>query len=477
MNGERGNFMGDRILIRGGIVLTQDPSLGELPKADVLIDGDAIAEVGQNLSAEGAQVIEADGDIVIPGFVDTHRHTWETSIRTSAPDYTLGAYFGAILDKFAPNYRPEDVHAANLWGSLECINAGITTLVDWSHIMNTPGHADAAVQGLRESGIRSVFAFGFPNTSIQDWWFGPDWAGSVERIVESEARRIRAELSDDRGLITMALATRGTNFCKPEVVQYEWQLAKELGINITVHVAMDRFGYTKMQLRGLKDLGLLYPNTTYIHASHLLDDEWQMVADSGGNVSLAPQIEMQMGHGWAPAATADAMGIPIGLSSDVATTASSDQFTQMHAVFASERARKHQQAWDDDLDSNTATPDLITARDVLRWATLDGSKVAGVSDWTGSITPGKKADIVVIDTKAVNVAPVIDAVGAVVCAADTANVKTVLIDGKVLKQDFRLTAELDGARRAVEASRDYLVGTFGEPEPGWLPAAVTAQPA
>jgi cytosine/adenosine deaminase-related metal-dependent hydrolase len=275
----------------------------------------------------------------------------------------------------------------------------------------------------------------------------------------------------------MALATRGTNFCKPEVVQYEWQLAKELGINITVHVAMDRFGYTKMQLRGLKDLGLLYPNTTYIHASHLLDDEWQMVADSGGNVSLAPQIEMQMGHGWAPAATADAMGIPIGLSSDVATTASSDQFTQMHAVFASERARKHQQAWDDDLDSNTATPDLITARDVLRWATLDGSKVAGVSDWTGSITPGKKADIVVIDTKAVNVAPVIDAVGAVVCAADTANVKSVLIDGKVLKQDFKLTAELDGARRAVEASRDYLVGTFGEPEPGWLPAAVTAQPA
>ena len=465
--------MAERTLIKGAIVLTQDPALGELPDADILVEDDRIVEVGRNLSVADAKVIDAAGDIVVPGFADTHRHTWETAIRTSAPDYTLGAYFGAILDKFAPNYRPQDVYAANLWGALECINAGITTLVDWSHIMNTAEHADAAVKGLQDAGLRAVFAFGFPNTSIQAWWFGPDYAGSVERINGDEARRVRKQyLSDDRGLITMALATRGTNFCKPDVVQYEWELAKELGINVTVHVAMDRFGYTKMQLRGLKELGLLYPNTTYIHSSHLLDDEWQMVADSGGNVSLAPQIEMQMGHGWAPAATADKLGIPIGLSSDVATTASSDQFTQMHAVFASERARRHQAAWDADPNDTVDTPDLITSRDVLRWATIDGTKVAGVSDWTGSITPGKKADLVIIDTKAVNVAPVIDPVGAVVCAADTANVKTVMVDGKLLKQDFKLTAVLDGARRAVQESRDYLVGTFGEPEAGWLPQAV-----
>jgi cytosine/adenosine deaminase-related metal-dependent hydrolase len=453
-------------------VLSQDDSLGEMAGADILIEGDRIANVGRGLDADGARVIEADGDIVIPGFVDTHRHTWETSIRTSAPDYTLGAYFGAILDKFAPKYRPDDVYAANLWGSLECLNAGITTLVDWSHIMNTPDHADAAIRGLRESGIRSVFAFGFPNTSIQDWWFGPDWAGSVERISGDDARRIRSEeLSDDQGIITMALATRGTNFCKEDVVRFEWELARELGINITVHVAMDRFGYTKMQLRKLKEMDLLYPNTTYIHSSHLLDDEWQMVADSGGNVSLAPQIEMQMGHGWAPAAMATKMGIPVGLSSDVATTASSDQFTQMHAVFASERARRHQQTWDEDLDGNTPTPDLIDARQVLRWATIDGAQVAGIADRTGSITPGKKADLVIIDTKAVNVSPVIDPVGAVVCAADISNVRTVFVDGRVVKDDFRLSASLDEPRRLVESSRDFLVGEFGEPEPGWMTAA------
>jgi cytosine/adenosine deaminase-related metal-dependent hydrolase len=467
--------MADRILIKNAIVLSQDPAIGELPEADILIEGDRIADVRPGIEAEGAQVIDATGDIVIPGFIDTHRHTWETSIRSSAPDYTLGAYFSAILDKFAPNYRADDVLAANRWGAIECANAGITTLVDWSHIMNTADHADAALEGLRDGGIRSVFAFGFPNTSIQAWWFGPDWAGSVERINGDEAKRLRKDvLSDDNALITMALATRGTNFCKEEVVRYEWELAKELGINITVHVAMDRFGYTKMQLRRLKELDLLYPNTTYIHSSHLLDDEWQMVADSGGNVSLAPQIEMQMGHGWAPAQTAEDLGIPVGLSSDVATTASADQFTQMHAIFASERGRRHQEAWDADQNDPNDTTNLITSRQVLRWATLDGAKVAGIADRTGSITPGKKADLVIIETKSPNVAPVIDPVATVVCAADVSNVDTVIVDGRILKRDGKLLASLDGPRRDVEASRDYLVGTFGTPEPGWLPAKAMA---
>jgi len=464
--------MADRMVLRGGYVLTQDPALGEIAGGDVLIEGDRIAAVGPRVDAGDAEVVDVTGDIVIPGFIDTHRHTWETSIRTCAPDYTLGAYFGAILDQFAPNYRADDVLAANRWGAIECANAGITTLVDWSHIMNTPEHADAAVEGLKDAGIRSVFAFGFPNTSIQAWWFGPDYAGSVERINGDEAHRIRKQyLSDDQALITMGLATRGTNFCKPDVVRYEWELAKELGLNITVHVAMDRFGYTKMQLRVLKDMDLLYPNTTYVHSSHLLDDEWLMVRDSGANVSLAPQIELQMGHGWAPAQRADELGIPVGLSSDVATTAPSDAFTQMHAIFASERALRHQKSWDEDLDGNTPTPDLINVRQVLRWATLDGAKVAGIADRTGSITPGKKADLVVIDTKAPNVAPVIDPVAAVVLAADISNVDTVIVDGKILKRGGRLLAELSGPRRDVEASRDYLVSKVA-PQAGWakLPA-------
>ncbi|HYH93166.1 MAG TPA: amidohydrolase family protein [Candidatus Saccharimonadales bacterium] len=463
--------MTDRKLIKGAIVITMDETLGELPNADILIEGDTIAAVGPNLSAEGAEVIDATGNIVIPGFVDTHRHTWETSIRTCAPDYTLGAYFSGILDRFAPQYRPDDVYAANQWGALECVNAGITTLVDWSHIMNTPEHADAAIKGLQDAGLRSVFAYGFPNTSLQDWWFGPDYAGSTLTIDGDDARRLRTQyFSSDDQLITMGLSTRGPNFCKPEVVRYEWELARELDIDITVHVAMDRFGYTKGQVTALRDMDLLYPETTYIHASHLTDEEWGLVRDSGGNVSFAPQIEMQMGHGWAPAVTALRFGIPIGLSSDVATTASSDQFTQMHAIFASERGRRNGVAWDADMDPT----ELITVREVLEWATLGGAKVAGLADRTGSITVGKQADLVIIDGSAVNVAPIIDPVAAVVCAADVSNVDTVLIAGKIEKQGGKLRADLTAPRQQVLASRDYLVSTFETPEPGWLPVAVGA---
>ena len=470
--------MTDRILIRGGTVLTQDPNLGEIAKGDVLVEDGRIVDVGPNLSADGARVIDAAGDIVIPGFIDTHRHTWETCIRTCAPDYALITYFGSILDKFAPHYRPEDVHSATLWGALECLNAGITTLVDWAHIMNTPEHADASVKALQESGIRSVFAFGFPNTSLQDWWFGPDYAGSVLTSDGDEARRLKATYfnADDGldGRITMGLATRGPGFCKPDVVRHDWELAKELGINITVHVAMDRFGYTKGQITALRDMDLLYPGTTYVHASHFTDEEWALVRDSGGNVSFAPQIEIQMGHGWAPAVTALEYSVPIGLSSDVATTASADQFTQMHAILGSERGRKHQDAWDANLDGLEASPGLITSRQALEWGTLGGARVAGLEDRTGSLTPGKRADIVIIDGSAVNVAPIIDPVGAVVCAADVSNVKTVLVGGNVVKEDFKLAASLDGPRRAVEASRDYLLEKFGAPDPGWIAPSAAA---
>jgi len=341
--------------------------------------------------------------------------------------------------------------------------------VDWSHIMNTPDHADAAIHGLQDTGIRSVFAYGFGNTSLVDWWFGPDYSGSVLTSDGAEARRLRKQyFSSDDQLITMGLATRGTGFCKPDVVRHDWELAKELDLNITVHVAMDRFGYTKLQVLALRDMDLLYPNTTYVHASHFTDEEWALVRDSGGNVSFAPQIEVQMGHGWAPAVTALKYEVPIGLSSDVATTAPSDQFTQMRSILGSERGRKHQEAWDANLDGLEASPGLITSRQVLEWATLGGAKVAGIDDRTGSITPGKQADLVIIDTSAVNVSPVIDPVGAVVCAADVSNVRTVLVGGKVMKDDFRLKATLDAPRKDVEASRDYLLGKFGDPEPGWI---------
>ena len=217
-------------------------------------------------------------------------------------------------------------------------------------------------------------------------------------------------------------------------------------------------------------MDLLYPNTTYVHASHFTDEEWALVRDSGGNVSFAPQIEVQMGHGWAPAVKALEYGIPIGLSSDVATTASADQFTQMHSIFGTERGRKHQEAWDADLDGLQASPGLITSRQVLRWATLGGAKVAGIAHRTGSHHAGQEGRP--RDHRHE---------GRQHGAGHRPRRGRRLRRRRLQRQDGprrrrdpqgRLQAQgrPDAPRDGVLASKDYLLSKFGEPEPGWLPA-------
>jgi 5-methylthioadenosine/S-adenosylhomocysteine deaminase len=221
--------MTNRMVLRGGSVISMDPEIGDLPTGDVLIEDDRIAAVEPEISAD-AEVVDAAGKIVIPGFVDSHRHTWEAAIRGCAPNATLDDYFVEVLDTFAPAYRAEDVHASNVAGSLECVNAGITTLVDWSHINNTPEHPDAAIRALQEVGIRAQYAYGSANTSLSDYWFESKLA-----IPSDDVARIRSTyFSSDEGLLTMALATRGPGFCQDEVVITEWETARRLGIPITV---------------------------------------------------------------------------------------------------------------------------------------------------------------------------------------------------------------------------------------------------
>ena len=188
--------MTTKTLIRGGTVVSMDPQIGDLT-GDVLIEDDKIVAVEPNISAD-ADVIDATDCIVIPGFVDTHRHTWEAAIRGCAPNATLDDYFVEVLDTFAPVYRPEDVYASNVAGSLECLNAGITTLVDWSHINNTPDHPDAAITGLQETGIRAQYAYGSANLSLADYWFNSKIA-----IPDDDVRRVRdTYFSSDDGLLT-----------------------------------------------------------------------------------------------------------------------------------------------------------------------------------------------------------------------------------------------------------------------------------
>jgi cytosine/adenosine deaminase-related metal-dependent hydrolase len=385
----------------------------------------------------------------MPGFVDTHRHTWEAAIRGCAPNATLDDYFVDVLDTFAPVYRPEDVYAANLAGALECLNAGITTLVDWSHINNTPDHPDAAIHGLRESGIRAQYAYGSANTSLSDYWYE-----STIAIPGDDVRRVRdTYFPSGDSLLTMALATRGPGFCQPEVVAAEWGLARELDLPITVHVAMGRTGGRFGMVKLLADQGLLGPDTTYVHCCYLSDEEWQLVADSGGTISIAAQVETQMGHGWPPVLKAMAYGLRPSLSIDVVTTVPGDMFTQIRAAFGAERARVNAISWDRD----EPAVGLLTADQMLEIATINGAHVAGLADRTGSLTPGKKADLLLLDARSLNLAPVIDPVAAVTLGADVSNVDTVMVNGAVRKRAGKLVADVDRARRLVEDSRDYLL--------------------
>ncbi|MFJ4282575.1 amidohydrolase family protein [Streptomyces massasporeus] len=441
--------MTTRTLLRSGHVISMDPDIGDLPQGDVLIEDGRITAVEPEIGAD-AEVLDMTGHIVIPGFVDTHRHTWEAPIRGVAPDATLDDYFVDILDTFAPLYTPEDVYAGNLAGALECLNAGITTLVDWSHINNTPEHPDAAIQGLAESGIRAQYAYGSANTSLAEYWFE-----STIALPADDVRRIRStHFASDDGLLTMGLATRGPGFCVDEVVAAEWAMARELGLPITVHVAMGRLAGRFGMVKQLHDLGLLGPDTTYVHSCYLSGEEWRMVADSGGTVSVAPQVELQMGHGWPPVMQAIEHGLRPALSIDVVTTVPGDMFTQIRAAFGAERARVNADCW----QANMPVPSsMLTARQLLEIATVNGAHVAGLEDRTGSLTPGKRADIVAIDATALNVAPVHDAAAAVTLCADVSNVDTVLVDGVIHKRDGRLLGDTARALRLVGEARDRLL--------------------
>src|SRR5262245_61856970 len=407
-----------------------DPQLRDLFGGDLLIEDDCIAEVGHRLEAGDAEVIDASDCIVIPGFVDSHRHTWETVIRGIAPDVSLNGYFAIVLDQLAPAYRPEDVYAGNYLGSLEAIDAGITTLLDWSHISNTPEHADEAIRGLADSRLRAVYCHGNPNTSLAAWWF------DSELTAGEDIRRIRERyFSSADGLLTLAMGTRGPGFCKPDVVRHDWELAREVGAPISVHVGMGPSAGRFAMVSQLNDMGLLGPDTTYIHCNYLSDEEFRLIADTGGKVSIAPSVEMAMGHGTPPTGRALAHGLRPSISIDVVTTVPGDMFTQMRFLWASARLVEHEAAF---AAGNEEEPVLLSTRDVLEFATIEGARVCGLEDRTGSLTPGKRADVVTIRCDYTNTYPIIDPVSTVVHQADTRNVDTVMVDGTILKRDGRL---------------------------------------
>ncbi len=433
-----------RTLLKGGTVVSVDRTIGDLPRGDVLIDGARIAAVAPNLAADGAQVIDASDMIVMPGFIDSHRHMWEGAIRNLIPDATLRDYLGLILGKYGPNYRPDDVYIGNLVSALSALDGGVTTVVDWSHIQNSPAHTDAAIRALQESGMRAMFAYGFPLLAGKPWW-----ADTSSHQYPQDIGRLRKQyFSSDDQLLTLALAATA-GFGNMEIAAKEWGAAREVGARVTVHAS------GKDQLVKLSKAIKLGPDTTYVHCGGYGADDWKLMAESGGSYSVSPGTEMLMDIIMPPLQGALDAGIRPTISIDAETNVPTTMFAQMQLCLAAQRVALTQRKALGEKD----LPKMISARDVIEFATIEGAKACGLDSKTGSLTPGKQADILLLRKNAINVLPVNDPLAAITLGMDGSNVDSVFVAGIAKKRDGRLVGvDLKRIADLAGKSRDYLTG-------------------
>ncbi|MFE6845306.1 amidohydrolase family protein [Streptomyces sp. NPDC057686] len=437
-----------RILFTGATIVTMDPRLGVIDRGDLLVEGDTITAVGGDLSGGDAVVVDATGTILTPGFVDTHRHAWQAQLRRIMPDVDdLGGYVMATLAGHATVYRPEDMYIGTRLAALTAIDSGITTMLDFSHNSRTREHSDAAIQALLGTGIRGVHASMGPH--FGDW--DRQWPGDLTRIKD------RYFSSDDQ-LLTLRLAALATDEIAGPALAYGPELAAvagELGIGVSVDAV---FGTTSSEavLRWAED-GILGPDVTLIHATGLTSEAWKAMGETGATVSLAPTSDAQIGLETAIPAVDEALsaGIRPGLSIDVEVALAGDMFTQMRTLHALQRMRAVNAAYGTDRQ-----PSRITTHDVLDFATLQGARTNGLAGVTGSLTPGKKADLLVIQAEDLNNMPLNDPIGTVVLGADARNISAVLINGEPRKWNGQvLDVDLPALRRAVQASRTYVLNT------------------
>jgi 5-methylthioadenosine/S-adenosylhomocysteine deaminase len=416
---------GRPILIKGGCVLSLDRAVGDHEQADVLIEGSKISAVRPNISAANAEVIDAANMIVMPGFVDTHRHMWQGILRNVLPDGSLEDYRNLVQRKFGANYTPDDVYAGDLFSALGAIDTGVTCVLDWSHIHNTPDHTDAAVKALRESGVRAVFAYGNPQNET-----GRFWEMQGHKFPDDIARLRKQYFSSDDQLTTLYMAAPSG---APELILKSFKAARDVEARISIHVGVGEFGRNAL-LEKLNAEKALKSDTTYIHCCTLNDTEWKLIRDTGGTVSIAGYVETLMGHGNPPTQKAIDTGIRPSLSVDVETSVPNDFFQQMRTVFSLQK----NEVWARRLAGDKNPPKFLTVREVLEFATVEGARANGLDRKIGTLTPGKDADIILLRTDQLNVMPMNNAVGAVVTSMGPQNVDTVLIAGKVMKRAGQL---------------------------------------
>jgi 5-methylthioadenosine/S-adenosylhomocysteine deaminase len=442
---------GRPILIKGGCVLSLDRAIGDFEQADVLVEGTKISAVRANISAPDAEVIEAANTIVMPGFVDTHRHMWQGILRSVLPDGSLDDYRQLVQRTFGAKYTPDDVYVGDLFSALGAIDTGVTCVLDWSHIHNTPDHTDAAIKGLAESGVRAVFAYGNPQNET-----GRFWEMKGHKFPDDIARLRKQYFSSEDQLMTLYMAAPSA---APELILQSFKAARDVGARISIHVGVGQFGRSAL-LEKLHAEKALRADTTYIHCCTLNDTEWNLIRDTGGTISIAGYVEMLMGHGNPPVQKAIDTGIRPSLSVDVETSVPNDFFQQMRTVFSLQK----NEVWARRLAGDKNPPKFLTVREVLEFGTIEGARANGLERKIGTLSPGKEADIILLRTDLINVMPLNNAVGAVVTSMGPQNVDTVLIGGKVMKRAGQLVG-VDFARltRLGNEARERLYSNANVP--------------
>jgi cytosine/adenosine deaminase-related metal-dependent hydrolase len=443
-----------RILLRGGTVLSMDPRVGDLRTGDVLIQGKRIVEVAPSLedATRNADtvVVDASNSIVLPGFQDTHRHCWQNQLRRLIPDCDdNGAYLNVTHHWLGHYYRPEDIYVGNLISALGALESGITTVLDLFHNPRTPEHSDAAITAFQDVGIRGVHASCGPLSGEWDH----NWPGDLTRL------RDRYFSSDDQ-LLSLRYGAIGGEFAAEHVRLDAAKIrhARELGLPLTSDGVLGEA--VSRRIVGWAQEGLLGPDLTFIHCLDLSDEAWRLLADHGVNISIPATSDAIIGISETIPSIQRALdvGIRPGLSVDVEVTLTPDLFTQMRTVHAIQRmmifARRHR--------GEKNLPEPLRVCDVLELATVSGARTNGNLEKSGTLTPGKEADIILVGAEDFTTMPLNNAYGTVVSGADTANVEAVFVAGAVKKFDHRLVGwDLGSVRRQVQQSRDYVLQAGG----------------
>jgi cytosine/adenosine deaminase-related metal-dependent hydrolase len=418
-----------KTLLSGGCVLTLGAKTPNFTHADVLIDGNTVAEVGSGLRARDAELVDATDAIVMPGFVDTHRHAWTSLFRNLGEGPWSGE--GPMPAGIGDHFQPEDVYAATLIGLLGAVEAGITTVVDWSHDRSDAGFEAAALQAHTDAGVRTVYA-----------------------THHLDPNHEAAHLAGFAGPLT-SIAFASVLAADLDAVAGAWASARQTGMRIHAHAGSQGSG-TGVVAAAARS-GLLGEDVTLVHPSGLDDADVDAIATLGASVSLAPSSEMATGMGSPPIQQLIDADIRPGLGIDTERITPGDMFAQMRATIS----MQHATVFDLKLAGKAGVPHLMGTRDVIRHATADGARVAGLDRMTGSIEPGKQADVIVLRTDRPNVFPINDPIGAVVWGMDTSNVDWVFVAGRSLMRNGVLQADVQRARDLAVAARQRVVAASG----------------